>query len=372
MTHKFSAEILQFLDLNDKNASVVPVSRASFGLIAVLCAWRKRNHGDCIVGLPGAVCHDVLAAVIESGCKPLFCDVDPDTGIVTEKEWIRIKSIGVSVVIAVHLYGNFNNIQSIRKIFPSPKYLIIDDAAQALGTKYKNMKAGACGDVGLLSFGETKHIELGCALLVIKDHTLWREIINEITKIKAAKKNEITRARTIFRDDFYYAMNRLRKEEDKSNFNGLLDGYSSALYPPLMINRCLKISKELESLPILIEQRKTKTALWKKLLQDSNLIPVGMMEDAVPWRYTCRLPGIRWREQHILGDKMRSEGINVSHWYIPANWFVNDDLQQSKLSGVEVLSREVFQFWIDKKTSINNIYEMASVVNKTLTTSGIN
>src|SRR5260221_8448549 len=114
-------------------ARAIPAARASVGLIAVLRCWTS-GRGRTRVALPAIVGHDVVAAVQGAGCEPFFCDIDLSDGNVPEQEWARARSAGASVAVVVHLYGNPADISVVRRHFCSPHCLLIDDAAQALGS----------------------------------------------------------------------------------------------------------------------------------------------------------------------------------------------------------------------------------------------
>lgn len=366
----FNQEIIKAFHLTAKEVSIVPVSRASLGLVAVLRNW-KENFSGYLVAIPGAICHDVVAAVLEAGCYPFFCDVDPCTGIVKEDEWIRARKNGVRAAIAVHLYGNVADVERVREIFPSPEYLLIDDAAQAIGSKVGNKPVGSDGDVGLVSFGNTKQISVGGAALIIRNSDYARRIETDLSTIHfipEETRNEVT---IRFRKKLNIARKYLRDNGDHSKFIGLLKSYEAALYPEISERNLEKIIAALQTLPDLVYQRTQKLILWNTLLSNTGLVPVGMGEGVSPWRYTCRLPGITWSEQYLLGESMRAEGLDVSHWYLPANWLLEDSSLVT-LRGVEQLAREVFQFWVDEFTSNEDILKGAEIVCKVINQFGCN
>ena len=78
-----------------------------------------------------------------------------------------------------------------------------------------------------------------------------------------------------------------------------------------------------------------------------------MSAGCVPWRYVCRLPGLTWGQQRKLSEAMRSAGMEVSNWYLPAHWFLGHP--SGTLPAVERLSREVFQFWVDESVTLASI-----------------
>lgn len=332
----------------------LPVGRAALGLMAVLRCWVDAgNEGR--VALSACICHDVVAAVLGAGCEPVFCDADPTDGNVPEWEWERARAAGASVALVVHLYGNPADIGVVRRHFSSPECLVIDDAAQALGSRNASGLVGGQGDVGLLSFGATKHIEVGGAAILFKDSVFADKVARTLESIEVLPEAKRIAIHTRFREHFEAARVRLRSEGEVATaaFYGLLDGYSPSLQVSFPAGADQAASLALDAYPEAREKRMRKSAAWRTGLAGSGLIPVGMGAGAVPWRYACRLPGIDWRSQHRLGEAMRTLGLHVSHWYLPAHWMCAR--APRILLGTERLAREVFQFWVDERTSLETI-----------------
>ena len=60
-------------------------------------------------------------------------------------------------IIVTHLYGNLCDMKKIMKIANKKKIPVIEDAAEALGSKYRNKFTGAMGDIGCFSFRSSHH-----------------------------------------------------------------------------------------------------------------------------------------------------------------------------------------------------------------------
>jgi dTDP-4-amino-4,6-dideoxygalactose transaminase len=98
------------------------------------------------------------------GATPVFIDSDPDTwnmdpALLQEAIDDRIK-IGKKpkAIIVVHLYGMPAKIEEIITIASKYNIPIIEDAAEAIGSEYKNKKCGSFGDISILSFNGNKII----------------------------------------------------------------------------------------------------------------------------------------------------------------------------------------------------------------------
>jgi dTDP-4-amino-4,6-dideoxygalactose transaminase len=341
----------------------VPVGRAALGLSVVLDHWRERR-GGCRVALPGAICHEVVVAVLAAKCEPIFCDVDPADGLVTESEWWRARSLGADVAIVVHLYGNPADTVAVRKIFRAPNCLLIDDAAQALGSNRNACMAGAGGDVGLLSFGHTKQISVGNAALLFTSIQLAEEVSERLRARTPQPQSVIAPLAAAFRRRLDIAREHLRGFSDNAakDFTGLLEGLAPLLAVPFSEEAAAAAVRELAGYAETAQIRVAKMDLWSRGLEGSGLEPVGMAKGCVPWRYTCRLPGLDWSQQHRFAETIRAAGIHVSNWYLPAHWFLGQPA--GSLPGVERLAREVFQFWLDENATHEAIAHESAFVRR--------
>ena len=341
----------------------LPVGRAASGLTAVLTCWRQRR-GVCRVALPGAVCHEVVLAVLAAGGEPIFCDVDVTSGLIEESEWARARSLGANAAVVVHLYGNPASVRQVRSVFPAGECLVVDDAAQALGSISQNAPCGSMGDVGLLSFGVSKHVSLGNAALLFHD-ALHAEQVAGLLQESVPAPGDVRGSLTAsFRARFDVARRRLCTEGERAAgaFAALLQGMEAVLHVPMLPTIEADLVRALETYPEAIKARVAKADLWSERLHGSGLEPVGMGTGCVAWRYTCRLPGISWATQRRLAEAMRAEGLQVSNWYLPAHWLVGQS--PGTLPGVETLAREVFQFWVNADVTHESIVRQAAVVRR--------
>lgn len=358
------SEIERTLERHFDVPRAICVGRAALGLVTALRSW-SRSRPTPMVALPAAVCHDVLLAVREAGCIPVFCDVAVETGLVQRSEWARARAAGASVAIVVHLYGNPADVSEVRQIFPKHECLVVDDAAQAFGSRTPAGLAGSQGDVGLLSFRATKQISTGGAVILFHDLAFADDVataLKDRSRSHAAAESKPT-------DDFRHRFELARLELRRSgrgaagHFFGLLDGLGDSLDATFSLHAAAILQDELNNYPLAVERRLAKRDMWLSALNGCALQPVGMANGAVPWRFVCRLPGINWAVQHELGEELRRRGMNVSHWYLPAHWMHTAEAEL--LPGAEALSSEVFQFWIDDSTTLGEVARQVEITTET-------
>jgi dTDP-4-amino-4,6-dideoxygalactose transaminase len=102
------------------------------------------------------------SAIVRVGARPVFVDVDPSTlNLNPELVQSRLRAGGsykVRALLPVHLYGqcaDMDGLQSIADEFHLP---IIEDAAQAIGAKWRDRSAGSLGAAAAFSFYPTKNL----------------------------------------------------------------------------------------------------------------------------------------------------------------------------------------------------------------------
>jgi len=90
---------------------------------------------------------------------PVLTDIDPVTFNIDPEDFKKKISSKTKAVIPVHLYGQSADLEPIVKIAKEKNIYVIEDAAQAIGTEYKDGKcAGTIGDIGCFSFFPSKNL----------------------------------------------------------------------------------------------------------------------------------------------------------------------------------------------------------------------
>ncbi|RPG55936.1 MAG: DegT/DnrJ/EryC1/StrS aminotransferase family protein [Flavobacteriales bacterium TMED235] len=98
--------------------------------------------------------------IVNLGAKPVFIDVDPNTGLIKESLIEKMITKKTKAVIIVSLFGQIPNMNYINSICNKKKIPVIEDGAQSFGSKYKNKYSCNLTTLGCTSFFPTKN--LGC------------------------------------------------------------------------------------------------------------------------------------------------------------------------------------------------------------------
>lgn len=95
------------------------------------------------------------------GATPVFIDVQLDTFNIDSKKIEEKITQKTKAIMPVHIFGQPCDMDAINKIAKKHKLYVIEDAAQAIGSEYKEHKIGTLSDIATFSFFPTKN--LGCA-----------------------------------------------------------------------------------------------------------------------------------------------------------------------------------------------------------------
>jgi dTDP-4-amino-4,6-dideoxygalactose transaminase len=112
--------------------------------------------GDEVITVPNSFIASV-AAIQHVGAKPVMVDVGVD-------HLIDVESIEAAItprtkaIMPVHLEGKVCNMKRINEIASKHGLIVIEDAAQAFGSDFLNVKAGAWGDISCFSLHPLKNL----------------------------------------------------------------------------------------------------------------------------------------------------------------------------------------------------------------------
>jgi dTDP-4-amino-4,6-dideoxygalactose transaminase len=128
------------------------------------------------------------------GATPVLVDSEPDTWnidpvLLEEAIKDRIKKTGKkpAAIVPVYLYGMPAKIDEIMSVANKYDIPVVEDAAEGMGSLYKNRVCGTFGDYGVLSFNGNKMITTsGGGALICPNEEMWRRVMFFATQAREA------------------------------------------------------------------------------------------------------------------------------------------------------------------------------------------
>ena len=141
-----------------KSKVAISVSNWTAGIFIILKALNLKKNDEVII--PNLTFIATANAVIYAGAKPVLCDIDLNNLSINLESLQKIITKKTKCIIPVHLYGHCCDLDKLRRI-AGKKIKIIEDAAQAIGSKFNKKFLGTIGDFGGYSFYGNKIITTG-------------------------------------------------------------------------------------------------------------------------------------------------------------------------------------------------------------------
>jgi dTDP-4-amino-4,6-dideoxygalactose transaminase len=151
---------------------------AALEMAAILCDLKP---GDEVV-LPSYTFVSTANAVALRGATPVFVDIEPETLNLDPAEVEKAITPKSRAIFAVHYAGVAADMDRLQAIAKANDLLLVEDAAQGMLARYKGRHLGTIGDIGAISFHETKNLVSGeGGALLTNDDALHKraEIIRE-------------------------------------------------------------------------------------------------------------------------------------------------------------------------------------------------
>lgn len=168
---QFTEDLKQYLDA----AHVLPLMSATAGLHLTLLAMGL-SPGDEVITTPLTFAA-TLNTIVLAGAKPVLVDIEPASRNMDLNQLEDAITDKTRVIMPVHFAGLPVDLDILYDIANTHGLRVIEDAAHAIGTEYKNKKIGSFGDTQVFSFHPNKNMttgEGGC--VVTRDDELAKRI----------------------------------------------------------------------------------------------------------------------------------------------------------------------------------------------------
>ncbi|MDO8727138.1 MAG: aminotransferase class I/II-fold pyridoxal phosphate-dependent enzyme [Candidatus Methanoperedens sp.] len=247
------------------------------------------EDGDEVI-LPGYTCVVVPDAIVYSGAKPIYIDIDPDTLCIDVNKIEAKITPRTRVIYAQHTFASFCNMQKILDIAKRHNLKVIEDCAHALGAEYNGKKAGTYGDAAYFTTELSKIISTGMGGMAITDdfelakkiaqiqknsQFLDQEIIEKIS-LQIIIYNILLHPRISFIGKFFLNFFYRYRLNVESTTCDEMNCIMPEKYPVKLSNIQARVGLlQLENIHKNIKHRRKIAQIYRKLLKDS---PVKLYE----------------------------------------------------------------------------------------------
>jgi perosamine synthetase len=156
----------------------VAVANGTLGLVLALKLVGV-EHGDEVI-VPNVTFGATANAVIQVGGTPIFADIEKNSTSI-DIDSIRKKiTEKTKAIIPVHLYGKPVNMPEVMKLASENNLKVIEDSAEAIGSKVNDIHVGNFGDVGVFSFFANKTITTGEGGMIVFNNPEFLELARKM------------------------------------------------------------------------------------------------------------------------------------------------------------------------------------------------
>lgn len=165
---RFEDEFTEFIGVNH----AISVSNGTVALHLALVTLGIGQGDEVIV--PSFTYIASVSTICHAGATPVFVDSLEDTWQMNPEDVKRKITSKTRAIMVVHLYGQTCEMDELVSIAKENNIFLIEDCAEAFGSKYNNKMAGSFGDIACFSFYGNKTITTGeGGMVVTNDETLW-------------------------------------------------------------------------------------------------------------------------------------------------------------------------------------------------------
>ncbi|KRV47400.1 DegT/DnrJ/EryC1/StrS aminotransferase [Wenjunlia vitaminophila] len=190
VTDQFEQEIAAFLGVPDTVAVASGTAAIHVGLLA---AGVGPGHE---VLVPSFTFCATVQAILATGARPRFIEVNPRTGCVEPTEVLAALTPHTRAVLPVLYSGRAVDLTPARPALDEQGVAVIEDAAQAFGSWQGEGRVGATGVVTCFSFGPIKNLTCGLGGMVVPRTPLEADICRRLRSLgiveSAAHRAEAT------------------------------------------------------------------------------------------------------------------------------------------------------------------------------------
>tara|TARA_X000000950_G_scaffold289404_1_gene412935 strand:- start:1130 stop:2248 length:1119 start_codon:yes stop_codon:yes gene_type:complete len=264
--------------------------------------------------VPSITYLSTFQAIKAAGYEPIPCDVDEGNLIIDLKDAVKKLTSKTRVILPVHYAGGVGNLEKLYTFAKKFNLRVVEDAAHAFGTVYKQKKIGSFGDIACFSFDGIKNITSGEGGCISSDDKIFIERIKNSRLLGVIKDSD---KRYKNNRSFNFKIQGLGWRYHMSNIMAALGNQQ--------LKRINKISKKRRDLAKNYDELLKNTSKVKYLDHNYN--------NVVPHIYVVKINNLKNREALI--NFMKNKGVEIGYHYFPNHFFKFFNKNSAKLNNTE-------------------------------------
>ena len=250
-------------------------------------------------------------SISANGSKPIACDISKETCLLDLADAEKRITAKTKAIMPVHYTGGVGDLKAVYKFANKYSLRVIEDAAHAFGTTYRDRRIGSFGDVACFSFDGIKNITSGEGGCIVTDNE------DVLLKVRDARLLGVEK-------DTDQRFKRKRSWE----FNVTDQGWRfhmSNIMAAIGIEQLKRFSE-------FAKKRRELAKHYDQLFKSHSVIqPVPRdYDNVVPHIYVVKIDGMKNRKE--IQQIMLEKGIQVGYHYQPNHWLrFFQDYQQNPL-----------------------------------------
>ena len=227
-------------------------------------------------------------AISYTGATPIFVDALPDTWQIDPEEVRKSITPKTKAIMAVHLYGHPCEMSVLKEIADEHRLFLIEDCAEAIGSKYEGIHVGTFGDIATFSFYGNKTITTGEGGMVItNDQTIFDRVVH-------FKGQGLAKYREYWHDTIGY------------NYR--------------MTNICAAIGlAQLEQVGTILSKKRHVAELYRKLLEGSNFEVHGEIGNVYHSYWMVSILVSQANQRDVVREHLKQAGIETRPVFYPVH-----------------------------------------------------
>ena len=274
-----------------------------------------------------------ISAIHWEGCKPVFCDINPETLNIDEDKIESLITENTVAIMPVHVFGTACNVEKIEAIAEKHNLKVIYDSAHAIGSSYNGNSLLQYGDISATSLHATKLFNTGEGGACI---TRSAELQEKLERIRFFGHNQ-------------------EKEVVEDGFNGKM----TEIHASLGIANLKYFDK-------VLEDRKTKYLLYKELLSKSKSLRFqNIKENETNYSY---FPVIFNSEEELLNVEktLNSQKIFPRRYFYPSVNTYTEIVKYQPAPIAEDISKRIMCLPLYYELKLRDIQLITDIINEEL------